>query len=63
MHAIRKPGNEVTYNKSEKNKVVEDFKSDLNISNGQMRSEVGIKRTLKDMERGKTPGESRIRHL
>lgn len=63
MHAIRKPGDKVTYNKSDINKVVEDFQSDLYSSNDQMQNEEEIKRALKDMEREKTPGESRIRHL
>ena len=73
MYAIKKPDGEVTHNKNEIIKVVEDFYRDLYNSNEQPQIEANavtsdvpnitkeeIKRALKGMKRGKTPGEDGI---
>ncbi|XP_069992682.1 uncharacterized protein [Penaeus vannamei] len=73
MYAIKKPDAEVTYNKNGIIRVVEDFYRDLYNSNEELRIEANpvtrdvpnitiedIQRSLKDMERGRTPGEDGI---
>ena len=69
IYAIKKPDGEVTYNKNEIIRVVENFYRDLYNSNEQPRIEANavtrevpitaeeIKRVLKGMKRGKPPGE------
>ena len=73
MYAIKKPNGELTYNRNEIIKVVEDFYSELYHSDAQPQNETRnetteieavtkeeIKKALKSMKRGKAPGEDGI---